>query len=95
MVTTYDAFVVNLRNIAIQIKNNYCRIEIVFEIIAYIGYKRLSDNKTLANHRWYSSDTCWVNLGEWSPFAGAQMDHQAYFLFEDMQPRSTLLRFDY
>jgi hypothetical protein len=35
-----------------------------------------------------------LNLGEWSPFAGAQMDHQAYFLFEDMQPRSTLLRFD-
>ena len=47
MVTTYDAFAVNLRNIDIQIKNNYCRIENVFEIIAYIGYKRLSDNKTL------------------------------------------------
>jgi hypothetical protein len=26
MVTTYDAFVVNLRNIVIQIKNNYCWI---------------------------------------------------------------------
>jgi hypothetical protein len=26
MVTTYDAFVVNLRNIVIQIKNNYCSI---------------------------------------------------------------------
>jgi hypothetical protein len=47
MVTTYDAFVVNLRNIVIQIKNYYCWIEIVFEIIVYIGYKRLSDNKTL------------------------------------------------
>jgi hypothetical protein len=50
MVTTYDAFVVNLRNIVIQIQNNYCwiiKIEIVFEIIVYIGYKRISDNKTL------------------------------------------------
>ena len=26
MVTSYDAFVVNLRNIVIQIKNNYCWI---------------------------------------------------------------------
>ena len=45
-----DAFVVNLRNIAIQIIIivGKLSIEIGFEIIVYIGYKRLCQNKTLS-----------------------------------------------